>query len=96
MIYKPPQIPLELEVEAIVDDYLSDYRRMYIERPRLRLDGVYIAVCHYVYVFNYGFRPHLGIDNGDSQPTGAERKCLGHGVLYFDLEIFMLIFLSCR
>lgn len=61
MIYKPPQIPLELEVEAIVDDYLSDYRRMYIERPRLRLDGVYIAVCHYVYVFNYGFRPHLAL-----------------------------------
>jgi len=27
---------------------MSDYRRVYIEHPRLRLDGVYIAVCHYV------------------------------------------------
>jgi hypothetical protein len=25
-----------------------DYRRLYIEQPRVRLDGVYIAVCHYV------------------------------------------------
>jgi len=46
--YKPPQIPHGLDLEAIADDYMSDYRRVYIEHPRLRLDGVYIAVCHYV------------------------------------------------
>ncbi len=27
-----------------------DYRRLYIEHPRVRYDGVYIAVCHYMYV----------------------------------------------
>ena len=48
--YKPPQIPHGLTPEVIADDYMSDYRRVYIEHPRLRLDGVYIAVCHYVCV----------------------------------------------
>ncbi|KAG6381697.1 hypothetical protein JVT61DRAFT_298 [Boletus reticuloceps] len=37
-----------LRIEAIVDEYGSDYRQTYIEHPRLRLDGVYIAVCHYI------------------------------------------------
>ncbi|KAF8141518.1 hypothetical protein EV363DRAFT_1391970 [Boletus edulis] len=48
LAYKPPQIPEAITVEAIVDEYGSDYRQTYIEHPRLRLDGVYIAVCHYV------------------------------------------------
>ncbi|KAF8448934.1 hypothetical protein L210DRAFT_3640552 [Boletus edulis BED1] len=48
LAYKPPQIPEAITVEAIVDGYGSDYRQTYIEHPRLRLDGVYIAVCHYV------------------------------------------------
>ncbi|KAL1740863.1 hypothetical protein HDZ31DRAFT_46621 [Schizophyllum fasciatum] len=46
--YKPPQIPLEDALDTIVDTFLSDYRRLYIEHPRVRCDGVYIAVCHYV------------------------------------------------
>jgi F-box protein 9 len=50
MTYKPPQIPHGLALETVADEYLSDYRRVYIEHPRLRLDGVYIAVCHYVCV----------------------------------------------
>ncbi|KAF8845125.1 hypothetical protein BDN67DRAFT_962058 [Paxillus ammoniavirescens] len=48
MAYKPPQIPEAHTVEMIVDRYNANYRQTYIEHPRLRLDGVYIAVCHYV------------------------------------------------
>ncbi|KAH9072087.1 hypothetical protein EDB83DRAFT_2571678, partial [Lactarius deliciosus] len=47
-VYKPPQISPNEILDDIVDDYSSDYRRVYIERPRVRLDGVYIAVCHYI------------------------------------------------
>lgn len=52
MIYKPPQIPDEITADEIVENYSFDYRRMYIEHPRVRLDGVYIAVCHYMCVFS--------------------------------------------
>jgi F-box protein 9 len=48
LAYKPPQIPDDESLTDIVKRYDSDYRRAYIEHPRLRLDGVYIAVCHYV------------------------------------------------
>lgn len=48
MAYKPPQIPEATTVQTIVGSYDSNYRQTYIEHPRLRLDGVYIAVCHYV------------------------------------------------
>jgi F-box protein 9 len=47
-IYKPPQIQAEDALSALIDKYLWDYRRLYIEQPRVRLDGVYIAVCHYM------------------------------------------------
>lgn len=30
------------------EDYGGDWRRMLIERPRIRFDGVYIATCHYL------------------------------------------------
>ncbi|KAJ3844417.1 hypothetical protein F5878DRAFT_601911 [Lentinula raphanica] len=50
--YKPPQIPLLPDgpnfLELLSEQYLYDYRRLYIEHPRIRLDGVYIAVCHYI------------------------------------------------
>ncbi|KAI6041304.1 hypothetical protein EDC04DRAFT_2867306 [Pisolithus marmoratus] len=46
--YKPPQIPDTDLVKMIVERFGADYRQAYIEQPRLRLDGVYIAVCHYV------------------------------------------------
>ena len=49
-IYRPPQIPDDEELDAIVTKYMTDYRRVYIEHPRVRFDGVYIAVCHYMYV----------------------------------------------
>lgn len=51
--YKPPQIPSANDILDIVKLYSPDYRRLYIEHPRVRLDGVYIAVCRYV-------RPGLG------------------------------------
>jgi F-box protein 9 len=48
MTYKPPQIRNVDLIDDIVGRYLCDYRRVYVEHPRLRMDGVYIAVCHYV------------------------------------------------
>lgn len=48
LAYKPPQIADNESVTNIVELYSSDYRRAYIEHPRLRMDGVYIAVCHYM------------------------------------------------
>ncbi|KDQ61724.1 hypothetical protein JAAARDRAFT_150624 [Jaapia argillacea MUCL 33604] len=47
-IYKPPQIPDEVYLDGVVEDYMYDYRRVFVEQPRIRFDGVYIAVCHYV------------------------------------------------
>ncbi|KAN0130948.1 hypothetical protein V8E53_011326 [Lactarius tabidus] len=47
-VYKPPQISPNEILDDIVENYSSDYRRVYIEQPRVRLDGVYIAVCHYI------------------------------------------------
>jgi len=32
----------------VIERCALDYRRVYIEQPRVRLDGVYIAICHYV------------------------------------------------
>ncbi|KAG2128581.1 hypothetical protein DEU56DRAFT_819076 [Suillus clintonianus] len=48
LAYKPPQIADDESITNIVESYNSDYRKVYIEHPRLRLDGVYIAVCHYM------------------------------------------------
>ena len=50
-IYKPPQISDDEGLDGLVTSYLGDYRRLYIEQPRVRLDGVYIAICHYTYVY---------------------------------------------
>ncbi|KAI1793519.1 hypothetical protein LXA43DRAFT_971860 [Ganoderma leucocontextum] len=47
-MYQPPQISDEDELEALVVKYMTDYRRVYIEHPRVRYDGIYIAVCHYI------------------------------------------------
>ncbi|PIL25140.1 hypothetical protein GSI_13029 [Ganoderma sinense ZZ0214-1] len=47
-IYKPPQITDDDELETLVAKYMTDYRRVYIEHPRVRYDGIYIAVCHYI------------------------------------------------
>ena len=31
-----------------IPEYNNDWRKMLIERPRLRFDGIYIATCHYL------------------------------------------------
>ncbi|KAF9454313.1 hypothetical protein P691DRAFT_754796 [Macrolepiota fuliginosa MF-IS2] len=46
--YKEPQIPDPDTLSEIITRYMFDYRRVYIELPRVRTDGVYIAICHYV------------------------------------------------
>ena len=46
--YKPPQIPDQDTLDAVIERSLYDYRRVYVEQPRVRTDGVYISVCHYV------------------------------------------------
>ncbi|PPQ96280.1 hypothetical protein CVT26_005667 [Gymnopilus dilepis] len=46
--YQPPQIPDYESIVPVIEGFLWNFRRFYIEHPRLRLDGVYIATCHYV------------------------------------------------
>ncbi|KAJ6569026.1 hypothetical protein B0H19DRAFT_1209310 [Mycena capillaripes] len=46
--YKPPQIPNLESMISVVTQYQSDYRRVYIEHLRVRLD-----VCHYVRLITY-------------------------------------------
>ncbi|KAM6497125.1 hypothetical protein JOM56_007598 [Amanita muscaria] len=46
--YKPPQITQTDDLVNLLDRYTFNHRRMFIEHPRIRLDGVYIAICHYV------------------------------------------------
>ncbi|CCO29919.1 F-box only protein 9 AltName: Full=Cross-immune reaction antigen 1 [Rhizoctonia solani AG-1 IB] len=46
--YVPPQIPSDVPLSDYITRFDYDMRRLYIEVPRIRLDGVYIAVCHYV------------------------------------------------
>ncbi|KAJ7890450.1 hypothetical protein B0H14DRAFT_3703247 [Mycena olivaceomarginata] len=41
------------EQVPVVAQFQSDFRRVYMEHPRVRLDGVYIAVCHYVYAVSF-------------------------------------------
>ncbi|KAG9284662.1 hypothetical protein G9A89_004704 [Geosiphon pyriformis] len=35
-------------LETVVKEYDNEWRRMLIDRPRLRFDGVYISICHYL------------------------------------------------
>ncbi|KAG2011808.1 hypothetical protein CC2G_011879 [Coprinopsis cinerea AmutBmut pab1-1] len=46
--YKPPQLQNIEDLLPVIEKYNSDFRRVYIEHPRIRMDGVYIATCHYV------------------------------------------------
>ncbi|KAJ7623170.1 hypothetical protein FB45DRAFT_924783 [Roridomyces roridus] len=48
LTYKPPQVANVESMVPVVTRFQFDYRRVYIEQPRARLDGVYIAVCHYI------------------------------------------------
>ena len=49
-VYKAPQIGDDQTLGELLEQYSSDYRRLYIEHPRVRLDGVYIAICQYMSV----------------------------------------------
>jgi len=46
--YAPPQTSGIETMNAVVARYMFDFRQLYIEHPRVRTDGVYIALCHYV------------------------------------------------
>lgn len=46
--YVPPQVDDLAMMRDIGSSYDDDWRHMYINHPRVRLDGVYIAVCHYI------------------------------------------------
>lgn len=46
--YHPPQVPETAAMIPVIKKCMFDCRRVYIEQPRVRLDGVYIANCHYV------------------------------------------------
>ncbi|TFK29703.1 hypothetical protein FA15DRAFT_663871 [Coprinopsis marcescibilis] len=53
--YRPPQITSLDDLLPVIEKYESDFRRVYIAQPRLRMDGIYIATCHYI-------RPGMGED----------------------------------
>lgn len=55
--YRPPQIPDHEKLLTTLESYHFDYKRLFIEQPRVRLDGVYIVICHYVWVL-YCSEPH--------------------------------------
>jgi F-box protein 9 len=54
--YVPPQVQKPGIQDVLVKRFKEDYRQFYIEHPRLRMDGVYIAVCHYVWVCPSSFQ----------------------------------------
>jgi len=73
--YREPQIPDLETLSEIVTRHVFDYRRVFIEQPRVRTDGVYIAICHYMSVthtLTYSF-----LDAMSRQPTGPEREPMG-------------------
>ncbi|KXN87426.1 F-box only protein 9 [Leucoagaricus sp. SymC.cos] len=46
--YREPQIPDMKDLAEVITRHMFDYRRVFIEQPRVRTDGVYIAICHYI------------------------------------------------
>ena len=49
MTYVPPQIDDEQHLDDLTSRYKHNFRRLFIEVSRVRFDGVYISVNHYVY-----------------------------------------------
>lgn len=50
-IYRYPQIPRNvpsLSLAALGRRHGGDHRSVFIEEPRVRMDGCYISVCHYM------------------------------------------------
>ncbi|ORX61315.1 hypothetical protein DM01DRAFT_1316000 [Hesseltinella vesiculosa] len=50
--YRPPGIShsasQRLQESYVKENYRGHWMKMFIERPRLRFDGVYISTCHYI------------------------------------------------
>ncbi|KAH8084780.1 hypothetical protein HD553DRAFT_272098 [Filobasidium floriforme] len=47
-IYRPPILPPEISLSTLVKRHGMDYRTTFLEERRVRYDGVYISVCHYI------------------------------------------------
>ncbi|KAG1047169.1 hypothetical protein G6F46_004143 [Rhizopus delemar] len=51
-IFRLPSMTLEeskdYQVSKVMQQYNGQWLRMYIDRPRIRYDGVYISTCHYI------------------------------------------------
>lgn len=45
LAYREPQ---HRDVPALGKQYGLDFREAFVRTPRVRLDGVYISVCHYL------------------------------------------------
>lgn len=54
--YFPPQIPSRVPVSSLIRQHNNDWRTTFVERPRIRLNGAYIAAYHYT-------RPGMHEDN---------------------------------
>jgi F-box protein 9 len=70
--YKPPQVASLESMVPVVAQFQSDFRRVYMEHPRVRLDGVYIAVCHYVYAVSFLESPNF--DSSYRRPGLSENS----------------------
>ncbi|CAO3622013.1 unnamed protein product [Mucor hiemalis] len=51
-VFKPPFMTLEQskkhQAEYVQKTYDGHWMRMFIDRPRIRYDGIYISTCHYI------------------------------------------------
>ena len=45
--YKPPQLPDAGDLLKVIARYKPDFRQLFLSHPRVRTDGLYIAICHY-------------------------------------------------
>lgn len=77
-VYRPPQIADDEDIGKLLLQHMQDHRRLFIEHPRVRLDGVYIAVCHYMCVDSSFYGCILShADDASMQPRWSQRECLG-------------------
>jgi len=47
-IYRPPIVPPDTPIRNLALRHGLDYRTTFLEEKRVRYDGVYISVCHYM------------------------------------------------
>ncbi|KAJ9099167.1 hypothetical protein QFC21_004047 [Naganishia friedmannii] len=59
-IYRPPLLPLEIKPVDLATRHGFDWRSTFLEEQRVRYDGLYISVCHYIPVdVVHSVRPSL-------------------------------------